>query len=100
MTEETTYPIYYAYWNDYNYADTFITKDYSATVKGVGWAQLMKKGANYQAVWMYVLHNLRGRHDAHILHHPEPVHDRRPHVLVQEDRARRDAPQGVPQVLR
>jgi hypothetical protein len=54
----TTYPIYYAYWNDYNYADTFITKDYSATVKDNGRAELMKKGANYQAVWMYVLHKL------------------------------------------
>ena len=54
----TTYPIYYAYWDDYNYADTFITKDYSATVKPSGWNQLIKKGANYQAVWMYVLHEL------------------------------------------
>ena len=52
----TTYPIYYAYWNDYNYADTFITKDYSAIVKDVGRAQLIQKGACYQAIWMYVLH--------------------------------------------
>ena len=52
----TTYPIYYAYWNDYNYADTLITKDYSAIVKDVGRAQLIQKGACYQAIWMYVLH--------------------------------------------
>ena len=56
MTGWTTYPIYYAYWNDYNYADTFITKDYSAIVKDVGRAQLIQKGACYQAIWMYVLH--------------------------------------------
>ena len=40
------------------WADTFITKDYSAIVKDVGWAQLIKKGANYQAVWMTVIHEL------------------------------------------
>ncbi len=51
-------PIYAGYWNDWAWADTFITKDYSATVKPSGWNQLMKKGANYQAVWMYVLHEL------------------------------------------
>jgi len=49
-------PIYAGYWNDWAWADTFITKDYSATVKPSGWNQLIKKGANYQAVWMYVLH--------------------------------------------
>ena len=53
----TMYPVYYAYWDEYNYADTFITKDYSATAKDAGVAELMKKGA-YQAVWMYVLHKL------------------------------------------
>ena len=58
MTGWTMYSIYYAYWNDYNYADTFITKDYSATVKNAGVSQLIKKGASYQAVWMYVLHKL------------------------------------------
>ena len=51
-------PIYAGYWNDWAWADTFITKDYSATVKPSGWNQLIKKGANYQAVWMYVLHEL------------------------------------------
>ena len=50
------YPIYYAYWKE-QLADPF-AKDYSATVKGNGRAELMKKGANYQAVWMYVLHKL------------------------------------------
>ena len=33
------YPVYYAYWDEYNYADTFITKDYSATVKDAGVAE-------------------------------------------------------------
>ena len=51
-------PIYAGYWNDWAWADTLITKDYSATVKPSGWNQLIKKGANYQAVWMYVLHEL------------------------------------------
>ena len=40
------------------WADTFITKDYSAISKDSGTNQLIKKGANYQAVWMYVLHEL------------------------------------------
>ena len=51
-------PIYAGYWNDWAWADTFITKDYSAISKQAGSNQLMKKGANYQAVWMYVLHEL------------------------------------------
>ena len=59
-------PIYTAYWaaNGYSateaafWADTFITKDYSAIVKDIGRAELIEKGANYQAVWMYVLHEL------------------------------------------
>ena len=33
------YPVYYAYWDEYNYADTLITKDYSATVKDAGVAE-------------------------------------------------------------
>ena len=49
--------IYAAYWDDSEWADTFITKDYSAIVKNVGWALLIEKGA-YQAVWMTVLHEL------------------------------------------
>ena len=59
-------PIYTAYWaaNGYSateaafWADTFITKDYSAIVKDIGRAELIKKGASYQAVWIYVLHKL------------------------------------------
>ena len=49
--------IYAAYWDDSEWADTFITTDYSAIVKNVGWALLIEKGA-YQAVWMTVLHEL------------------------------------------
>merc|ERR1719248_518960 len=41
-----------------SWADTFITKDYTSITKDAGWNQLIKKGANYQAVWMYVLHEL------------------------------------------
>ena len=33
-------------------------RDYSAISKDSGTNQLIKKGANYQAVWMYVLHEL------------------------------------------
>ena len=59
-------PIYTAYWTANGmtaaeaakWADTFITKDYSAISRDVGTNQLIKKGANYQAVWMYVLHEL------------------------------------------
>ena len=59
-------PIYTAYWTANGmtateaavWADTFITKDYSAISKDSGTNQLIKKGANYQAVWMYVLHEL------------------------------------------
>ena len=51
-------PIYAGYWNDWAWADTFVRKDYSAIAKPSGWNQLIKKGANYQAVWMYVLHEL------------------------------------------
>ena len=56
--------LYKAYWKAQGWtdaqanvwADTFITKDYSAISKDSGTNQLIKKGANYQAVWMYVLH--------------------------------------------
>ncbi len=58
--------IYKAYWTANGmtaeqanvWADTFITKDYSTISKDSGTNQLIKKGANYQAVWMYVLHEL------------------------------------------
>merc|ERR1719191_976357 len=50
-------PIYACYWNDWTWADSFVTNSYS-NVKDNGRAELMKKGANYQAVWMYVLHEL------------------------------------------
>ena len=59
-------PIYTAYWTANGmtateaavWADTFVTKDYSAISKDSGTNQLIKKGVNYQAVWMYVLHEL------------------------------------------
>mmetsp|Transcript_1033 Transcript_1033/g.2932 ORF Transcript_1033/g.2932 Transcript_1033/m.2932 type:complete len:540 (-) Transcript_1033:88-1707(-) len=50
-------PIYAGYWNDWAWADSFVTNTYT-NVKDNGRAELMKKGANYQAVWMYVLHEL------------------------------------------
>ena len=43
---------------------------------------------------------LRGWHEASLLHYAEPLYHRRPHVRLQEDRARRLAAQGLPQVLR
>jgi hypothetical protein len=59
-------PIYTAYWTAHGmtaaeaamWSDTFVRKDYSAIAKPAGSNQLMKKGANYQTVWMYVLHEL------------------------------------------
>ena len=59
-------PIYTAYWTAHGmtaaeaamWSDTFVRKDYSAISKPAGSNQLMKKGANYQTVWMYVLHEL------------------------------------------
>jgi hypothetical protein len=59
-------PIYTAYWAAHGmtaaeaamWSDTFVRKDYSAISKPAGSNQLMKKGANYQTVWMYVLHEL------------------------------------------
>merc|ERR1712072_194163 len=43
---------------------------------------------------------LRGWHEASLLHYAELLYHRRPHVRLQEDRARRLATQGLPQVLR
>merc|ERR1712072_1136033 len=43
---------------------------------------------------------LRGWHEASLPHYAEPLYHRRPHVRLQEDRARRLAAQGLPQVLR
>ena len=60
MTKWTTYPVYKAYYNDFNYADTFITN--AATHTNANGdddqfrQQMIKKGAAYMAVWMYVLH--------------------------------------------
>ena len=60
MTRWTTYPVYKAYYNDFNYADTFITN--AATHTNANGdddqfrQQMIKKGAAYMAVWMYVLH--------------------------------------------
>ena len=60
MTGWTTYPVYKAYYNDFNYADTFITNAASHTNTNADdqefREQMIKKGAAYMAVWMYVLH--------------------------------------------
>ena len=60
MTKWTTYPVYKAYYNDFNYADTFITNAATHTNANGDDSQfrqqMIKKGAAYMAVWMYVLH--------------------------------------------
>ena len=60
MTTWTTYPVYKAYYNDFNYADTFITNAATHTNANADdqefREQMIKKGAAYMAVWMYVLH--------------------------------------------
>jgi len=60
MTGWTTYPVYKAYYNDFNYADTFITAAATHTNANADdqefREQMIKKGAAYMAVWMYVLH--------------------------------------------
>merc|ERR1719155_254045 len=60
MTGWTTYPVYKAYYNDFNYADTFITNAATHTNANADdqefREQMIKKGAAYMAVWMYVLH--------------------------------------------
>jgi hypothetical protein len=60
MTAWTTFPIYKAYYNDFNYADTFITAAATQTnanaVDDQFRQQMIKKGAAYMAVWQYVLH--------------------------------------------
>lgn len=61
MSAEKWWVIYKNYWNDPNYSDTFVREaaensiaglDMSDTMRG----ELFKKGAAYQSVWMYVLH--------------------------------------------
>ena len=60
MTKWTTYPVYKAYYNDFNYADTFILAAETATNANADdqemREQMIKKGAAYMAVWQYVLH--------------------------------------------
>jgi len=60
MTKWTTYPVYKAYYNDFNYADTFILAAETHTNANADdqemREQMIKKGAAYMAVWMYVLH--------------------------------------------
>jgi len=60
MTAWTTFPIYKAYYNDANYADTFITAAATHTNANADdmnfRSQMIKKGAAYMAVWQYVLH--------------------------------------------
>merc|ERR1719482_1781756 len=54
MTGWTTYPVYKAYYNDYNYADTFITNAATHTNTNADdqefREQMIKKGAAYTAV--------------------------------------------------
>ena len=57
MSAETWWPVYSAYWNDDNYADTFVQDAYAdASMDDLMKAELIKKGVAYQSVWMYVIH--------------------------------------------
>jgi len=57
MAEEKWWPIYKNYWNDPNYADTFVEDALADdTLDDAIRSELVKKGTAYQAVWMYVLH--------------------------------------------
>lgn len=63
MVNETWWNLYRAYYQDDNYADTFIRNALSNTG---AWssrsdalrAELAAKGVKYQAVWMYVIHEM------------------------------------------
>ena len=63
MAAEPFWNMYRDYWNDDNYADTFIQDALSSSG---AWAlrstalraELSAKGAKYQAVWMYVIHEM------------------------------------------
>jgi hypothetical protein len=57
MASEKWWPIYRNYWDDDNYADTFVQKAFNdATMDPLMKGELIKKGVAYQANWMYVLH--------------------------------------------
>jgi len=57
MVAETYYNLYANYWKDPAYADTFVKSAYEdAAMDEKMKSELMKKGAAYQANWMYVLH--------------------------------------------
>jgi hypothetical protein len=57
MASEKWWPIYKNYWGDDNYADTFVRSAAEDTsMSDAMRGELIKKGAAYQGVWMYVLH--------------------------------------------
>jgi hypothetical protein len=60
MYAEKWWNIYKNYWDDDDYADTFVLKAFDggawASKDDLMRAELVKKGVAYQAVWMYVLH--------------------------------------------
>ena len=63
LKDEPLYEIYKAYWNSETYADDFILAalDGTGAFEGaeiVTRAECAAKGAQYQAIWMYVFHEL------------------------------------------
>lgn len=63
MVEHKWYPIYRNYWNDAAYADSFVQNALGrsgawATRSDAMRAELATKGAVFQAVWMYMLHEM------------------------------------------
>lgn len=57
MTSEKWWPVFSNYWGDENYADTFVRSALTdGSMSTVMRGELAMKGAAYQAVWMYVLH--------------------------------------------
>ena len=63
MTDHTWYPIYRDYWNDDNYANTFVQNAFAVTGSWASRSDVMRgelgtKGAVYQGLWMYMLHEM------------------------------------------
>ena len=58
MINEWVYQLYASYYNDTNYADTFIHSIYNSNYDSVIKQELIMKGIQYQNVWMYIIHEL------------------------------------------
>ncbi|KAA8499367.1 hypothetical protein FVE85_6952 [Porphyridium purpureum] len=69
MTGQPTFDTYEAYWGSPNYGDNFVIQALDGTgmfaaASNIFRAECATKGAQYQIVWMYVIHELEdGRND-------------------------------------